>query len=162
LLRGGFHILSDEITLIDAAADGAVRISGLLVPPRIVGRPLDCLDELEGTLGAVSGLEKADFSLSSVSVQSGRRRSLRPKAVIVLDPNRSDGADHRLCPMEIHEAFVALMNLVLDVTGISRREAQADTLIALLKACRTYRLTLGRDLTALPSLIASCIEEADS
>ncbi len=205
LLRGGFDLLSDELTLIDTSQDGVLRISGLLVPPRIVDQFQTPLDNLEGTLRTADPLEKnaamddppngtlrigvrlappqrarerrppldsavqaSDPSLKRLLtldpsfVQTSRRRAVRPKTIIALDPRKHDGPEHRLVPFEAQHMFVALMTQVLDVTGLSRREAQADALIGLLNECRLYRLVLGRDLAALPALIASCMEAGNS
>ena len=59
---------------------------------------------------------------------------------------------HDLNELGEQEAFVHLLEHVIDPTNATRHNEQFDLLTNLVKNCKCYLLTLGKDLGALPSM----------
>ena len=159
LLRGGFTLLSDEFTLVEDSRQGGITMHGLLVPPRIVGNAPASLDALEETLQADGEWkEKSELPLPRHAVEAGRGKSAPLKMVILLNGAKNTGPQHVLERLGGHDAFVVLMNQSLDSCGSARQQARFLLLAGAAESCPAYRLTLGRDLNALPELIAGAME----
>lgn len=154
LLRGGFRLLSDELTFLDPREPDCPRIWGLASAPRLVGECPRTLDDLEATLGQERKGPKQQFALPPDATGA---RQARPGVLLFL--RLGGGKAHGVEPLAPQQAFVATMGQVLDPTGVFRQDRLADALIGLANSCRAYRLTLGRDLRSLPALVQELLEQ---
>jgi hypothetical protein len=157
LARSGFAILSDELTVIDIQ-NGSPRMGGILVPPRIGGHTFCDLERLEIKLVAEATSNKRKVFLPKSYVIGGLHKYVEPHAIFFLGGVGDKTGSYRVNPIAPREAFVSLMNQVLDPTNASRKELQAEALISLVESCRSYHLTLGKDLGSLPDIIRGCLE----
>lgn len=157
LLWGGYALLSDELTLIKRQRDGCIMIRGILIPPTVRGEPPQNLEIMEQMLAIQHTDEKHAFMLNQATVELSRHQSVRPGAVLFLDRKKSFGPEHSLVPISKHEGLVRLMNQGLDFTASGRVEERIAVLIDLLESCPAYHLSLGSNLSMLPSLISRCL-----
>jgi hypothetical protein len=156
LVRSGFTLLSDELSLI-GVQDGALRAGGMLMPPRLAGNIPADLQSLESTIERQGNGEKNIFILPDPVVRAGIHRLVTPSIIFFLEKPKKYCDAHRINPVGPQDAFVDLMNQILDPTNASRKIAQVEILITLVKSVQTYRLTLGRNLRLLPDLIKNCM-----
>ena len=153
LLRGGYDLLSDEHSLLRAGSEG-VRVSGFRSAPRVAGRALETLAQLEETLQF--GREfKTPLTLPPESF--GRSQWLRPSAMFFLCL-RPGASDHMVRTLPVEEAFVRVTSQVLDPTNVFRKAEQAQLLIRLVEDCPAYELVLGANLGSLPDLVRGVVE----
>jgi hypothetical protein len=155
LLRGGFYMFSDELSVLHADAR-PVRMTGFRCEPRIVGDPPAALSELEQTLQSAQK-SKSPWRLPAALAPVTGTAWLKPAAMFFLriNPGAGDHSVHKLPP---EEAFVRVTDQVLDPTNVFRREEQAHAVISLVEACPAYELVLGRRLGALPDRIRTVLE----
>jgi hypothetical protein len=156
LVRSGFTMLSDELTVIDSR-DGSLTIGGILVPPRLAGGTPADLKLLEGTLNR-QNTSKSIVSLPDRIVADSLHKQRAAKAIFFLDESMSDAERYSVSPIDSHYAFVTLMNQILDPTNMSRKALQADMLASLVNSCQPYRLTRGRRLDSLSDVIRECLK----
>jgi hypothetical protein len=154
LMRGGFQLLSDEHSLLDAS-HGQVRVSGFLSPPRLVGQAPVELARLEETLNSERGRKTAMESRELFSNPKDIRW-VSPAAMFFLriQPGRQE---HLFKPISMEDAFVQLTSQILDPTNVFRKEEQAKATIQLVECCPAYELRLGRNLAVLPELVRSAM-----
>ena len=153
LLRGGFTLLSDEMTAVPAEADGGMRMEGILFPPRLYAADRPELGTLEDSLGFAGGGKKQLFRLDPALVRPGRRRAVPVRAVIFLELPEGRPSRHELVAVDEGEGFERLLSQVLDPTMAAHPQRILTGLCALLNDCPCYRLRLGTDLHGLPGLV---------
>jgi DNA polymerase III delta prime subunit len=157
LLRDGFELFSDELSVLNANP-GSVRIMGFKCEPRIVGRAPRTLASLERTLRSANK-PKTGCRLPTDLAPVKETSWLKPSAMFFL--RIQPGAkDHTVNPLPREEAFVRVTNQVLDPTNVFRREAQAQAVISLVEQCPAYELVLGSRLASLPREVRTLIGDA--
>jgi hypothetical protein len=175
LLRSGFSLFSDELTLIRRGKGNTLEAAGWFMPPRFVSRAPTDIEHLEETLPSaderskqvyrkIASLPKGkdirpeEFELKKTMVlpESIISKTLgqwmAPTAIVLLQKSSFEQSEHVLRPMDQQMAFTALMGQTLDPTKSSRIEEQIDIILDLVKSCSVYELTLGNDISSLPEL----------
>lgn len=166
LLRGGFTLLSDELTILsmEGGQDNEPKISGMFVSPKFVGAGPADLGALEKTLGQSDREGKFDFHFPADAVDTadtvipGANLSVPPKAIFFLDGFGAEGAGHEVRALDKSEAFSRLMGQMLDPTNATRLDRQVGALSGLVESSETYSVVLGRGLDELPELMRSFME----
>ncbi len=148
LTREGFRLHTDDYGLIRSESDGSVRCSGLLMPPRLVGRPPESVESLEETISRPRDQGKYPFEAGCTAYAEDAQSWRHPKVVILLD--RTDGiSEHLVTPLHGSEALSGVMGLALDPLRMMRLEAWMDVSLALIHECDVYRISAGADLKSL-------------
>jgi len=150
LLRGGYRLLSDETSLLDASGTHP-RLAGFASAPRLYLGGLAELTHLEETLGEHTG-RKSEVRSWAGDSQPADLRWVRPAALIFLRIHPSQ-EEHSIVPIPPNEAFVRLTNQILDPTNVFRKVAQAKATAALVEECTAYELTPSRRLDQLPEIV---------
>jgi hypothetical protein len=154
LMRGGFQMLSDEYSLLDASRD-QMRVAGFRSRPRVMGQAPVRLAQLEETLNSGPGC-KTEMDLRDLSAQRNDICWVSPAAMFFLQVQPGQ-QEHRINQIPVEEAFVRVTSQILDPTNVFRKEDQAKATIKLVEHCPAYELRLGRNLAALPDLVRSVI-----
>ncbi|MDD8026041.1 MAG: hypothetical protein PHI34_05975 [Acidobacteriota bacterium] len=157
LMRGGFTLLSDEITAVAAGGDGETRIEGILFPPRLCGPAKPELETLEAGLGFERTDNKHALRLEPAIARRGIGRAVPPRAVLFLELPAGRPSRHELIPADEGEGFERLLGQVLDPTMAAQPQRILVGLCALLDGCPYYRLRLGTDLGSLPELVRGAL-----
>jgi hypothetical protein len=182
LLRSGFSLFSDDMTLLRRRENGDLQGTGWLTPPRFVLKAPSSLDAIEETI--IPKKERSrqvmmkilpvpeDPRESTVDVElkkavtlpesvSRRTRGhwIKPSAIVFLEQREQEGKDHELLALDSQEGLTTIMSLALDPTHASRREEQIDMALDLIKQCNVYRLVLGSDIRSLPELFQGLLLE---
>jgi len=152
LMRGGFRLLGDEHSLLDASGR-QTRLSGFLSRPRLVGQASDDLTRLEETLNSKPG-RKTAMKLRELFTNSQDIEWVSPAAIFFLQIQTGQ-QEHQCKPVSMEDAFVRLTGQILDPTNVFRKEVQAMATIQLVESCPAYELLLGRNLASLPELVRS-------
>jgi hypothetical protein len=153
LLRGGFEILTDEFSVLNANPE-PVQLTGFKRALEVVGGAPATLAELEQTLGAGRAGKTRFRPPNEMNPANGRW--VHPAAMFFLQL-RPGQSRHQVKPVRREEAFVRVTNQVLDPTNVFRRDEQAQALIRLVEACPAYELTLGNHLASLPELVGNVV-----
>jgi hypothetical protein len=182
LLRSGFSLFSDDMTLLRRHENGGIQGTGWLMPPRFVLKRPSSLDAIEETI--IPKKERSqevrmkilpvpedpnestvDFELKkavtlpeSVSRQT-KGRWIKPAAIVFLKQHEQEGKGHELFALDSQEGLTTIMSLALDPTHASRREEQIDIVLDLIKQCNVYRLVLGSNICSLPELFQDLLME---
>jgi len=159
LVRDGFNLLSDELTLIENHEPGCVWLRGLLIPPMVMGVRLDSLDKLENSLAAAQSGTKNSFAPAPSIVKASRNLAVKPSVVIYLEPASRPANMHAISEIQSSQGFSLLFSQILDLPGNDRCRFHFESLTSLLETSRHYRLVLGRDLESLPELIRGLLPE---
>ena len=182
LLRSGFSLFSDDMTLLRRNENGDLQGGGWLTPPRFVLKTPSSLDAIEETI--ISKKERSrqvmmkilpvpeDPRESTVDVrlkkavtlpESISRRTkghwIKPAVIVFLEQHEQEGEGHELLALDSQEGLTTIMSLALDPTHASRREGQIDMALDLIKQCSIYRLVLGSDIRSLPELFQGLLLE---
>lgn len=173
LLREGFLLLSDEMTLCGRGKNREVLGTGWLMPPRFAFKAPSNLNAIEETIPAERGCRrrirrpaegtsgdptiashgfKEEMALPASVMDRARNLWVRPVAIVFLEQCEAVRKQHKLVEMGQQEAFLEIMRLALDPTHASRREMQFEMALDLVTSCRVCRLVLGDQLRALPRL----------
>jgi len=159
LVRDGFDLLSDELTLIETDTQKEIRIRGLLISPMLVGNAVKELKDLELSLDTKNNYQKTPLILPRTIVQTSLNRWCRPEIILFLEKAARQTTTHKLIPIESLDAFTRLMAQNLDLTTSFREEKRIDAIITLTESCTSYRLKLGHTLDKISELIHTCISQ---
>jgi hypothetical protein len=154
LLRGGYGMLSDEHSVLNASTKG-VQVTGFRGAARVAGQAPVALAELERTLQC--GGEGKNPYQPQEPRPSEPSQWLRPTVMFFLRI-QPGACHHRVSRLPPEEAFVRVTGQVLDPTNVFRKEAQAEAVIRLVENCPAYELILGNNLRSLPELVHSIVE----
>ena len=156
LLRGGYELLGDEHSVLNASEEG-IQVTGFKSAPRVVGKAPKTLVELELTLQSTSKSKNRIALPKSTPLR--QNPWLRPALMLFLQigPGVSE---HVVSPLSMEEAFVRVTGQVLDPTNVFRKAEQTQAIIRLIEQCRAYQLVLGKNLASLPELVSSLMESA--
>jgi hypothetical protein len=158
LLLGGWSFLGDDIVFLRNAPDDAE----LLAFPD----DIDASEKTIGffpTLGSPSDWPKLagypKHQLSPEAVRAGATVASATPAFVLL-PRVGAGEAHELEPVSPDELLLELIpNVVLTETLAAQQ--QLDLLARLTRGAPAFRLTLGRRLDSLPSLLRELVESGD-
>jgi hypothetical protein len=157
LLRDGFELLSDELSVLKESA-GHAYITGFRCEPRFVGRPPDTLAGLEQTLTS-KNKTKIPWFLPYDLAPVKETRWLKPAALFFL--RIEPGAiEHRIDRIMQEEAYIRITDQILDPTNVFRQASQAQAVISLVQECPAYELIMGRNLTSLSRAVHAVMEDA--
>lgn len=158
LLRGGWEVLSDDMLFL---AQGAVHERDDI---RVLAFP-DAIDITEATAGFFPELQdwirqprargRVKHQLRFEAVY-GRRFAWSCKPSVLVFPAVAGEATSRLTPMTQDEALLELAPNVLLTEAVSSQQ-HLDGLAALVRACRCYRMAVGRDFDEMPALLRRLI-----
>ncbi|MBN2144787.1 MAG: hypothetical protein JW774_09215, partial [Candidatus Aureabacteria bacterium] len=156
LMRGGFNLLSDELTLLKPIPKKGVTAHGLLTPPRLDLKEGD-LNHLELTLSGSSSKPKGFVPLPSSVIVSAMHTKVVPRLILFLERTGCPKKNHQMIPCQPQDAFVRLMDQALDFSEFFDQKNRLNTLGRLVDGCRLFRLVLGSDLKSLPQTVLSGI-----
>jgi hypothetical protein len=156
LLRGGFILLSDEHSALNAT-ENEILLTGFRSAPRVRGMTPAGLDDLEKTL-QFFGEDKRPVSVPEMKAVSGTpwlRRALM--LFLRIGPGASE---HRIERLSQKDAFVRVMEQVLDPTNVFRKAEQSQAIIRLIEQSPAYELVLGSNLASIPELVRGLVESS--
>ena len=154
LLRAGFRLLSDEYAVLRKNETGQGEMSGLLVPPMIVGSGLHALSELEQTLGIRSTQKTPAVGV----ITSHAPSAVNVRTVIVLKRPKRRRVNHQASPFASLELLPLLMGQVLDPVR-SDRMGIVEALSKLVLGVSAYHVIAGRDVGSLPAFVEDLMDE---
>ena len=156
LLRGGYELLSDEYSVLNASEE-SIRVTGFKSAPRVVGKAPTTLSDLEQTLQS-TGEGKNPITLPKATALR-QNPWLRPALMLFLriEPGVSE---HLASPLSKEEAYVRVTEQVLDPTNVFRKAEQTQAIIGLIEQCSAYELVLGKNLASLPEFVRCLTEPA--
>jgi hypothetical protein len=149
LARGGFRLLTDEYAVLWNRGPFRGRVSGVLVPPMLVGKPPKTLASLEQTLGQSKVTAKIPFPLAG---PLPRERSLPLATILSLRRLDRRASGHQARRLSQTDALAMLMLQLLDPVR-SGREAMFAALWDTVVAIPAYDVAVGRHLASLPEFV---------
>lgn len=148
LVRGGFHLRSDEYAVLWKRGRIKGRFDGILVPPMIVGRAPASLDDLEGSLGKAVAIKRP-------YILDGVERGARPlsvQTILCLTRPARRLRNHHAVPLDPGDTLPRLMGQLLDPVREGRGET-LSCLVDVLEGARVYEVTAGTDLAGFPAFV---------
>jgi len=158
LLRKGFSLLSDELTLIPASANPDFSIQGVLFQPKLFSRKKIEISCLEESLSHTNRSTKKSLYLSKSAVLRSLYQKAAPRTIIFLDLKKNNAQEHRLTEIEEHAALAQLLDQIVDPTNATRHREIFLGLHSLITRCSLFRLVLGRDIQQLPFMIHQTLD----
>lgn len=162
LLRGGWDMLSDDMLfLAPGSAHEPDRIQVLAFPDAvdITEATARFFPELADWVRPPTGHGWAKHQLRFEAVY-GHRFAWSCKPSVLVFPVVTDVAASWLTPMTQEEALLELVPNVLLTEAVSSQR-HLDQLAALVRACRCYRMAVGRDFDDMPDLLRHLMTHGD-
>ena len=156
LIRGGYGFLGDDRPLLRQGPDGDLRLLAFPEPIDVTPGTVALFPELRraGLLKGGQNLRKESFSAEDV-YPGVTRESCVPEAIVF--PEIAEIPESRLEELPRIEALKRFLPHSLVVLDRQTAEAHFGILADLIEQCHCYRLHFGRDVSALPELVASIL-----
>ncbi len=158
LLRGGWDILSDDMVfLAQESAHEPDGIDVLAFPDAIdiTDATARFFPELQDWVREPRGHGWVKHQLRFEAVY-GPRFAWSCKPSVLVFPAVAEGEISQLTPITQDEALLELAPNVLLTEAVSSQQ-HLDQLAALVRACRCYRMAVGRDFVEMPDLLRQLI-----
>ncbi len=159
LINDGYNFLCDDISFIKN--NDGLTVSGMLMSPRYVGKSPENISEIEATISnsQTESMPKINFDLPDDIISTSRKTKATPELILLIKKPENRIQDHSVTKISETDAFIKLMQQIIDPFSIFRRSHHMDIVLSLINSADVYEFIPGYDIKSIHSFINNLLKE---